>query len=61
MREVREFRSKLSDLGKPFSVIIYPGVGHAFANPSGGTYDARAADEAWRETVSFLKANLSTD
>lgn len=43
------------------SVIIYPGVGHALANPSGGTYDARAADEAWRETVSFPKGNLSTD
>jgi carboxymethylenebutenolidase len=57
-REVETFRKRLNELGKRSNVIIYPRVGHAFANPSGGTYDAMTADKAWQETLAFLRENL---
>jgi carboxymethylenebutenolidase len=60
VRDVEAFRKRLNELGKRSDVIIYPGVGHAFANPSGGTYDAATADKAWQRTLAFLRANLPT-
>jgi carboxymethylenebutenolidase len=58
LREVQTFRSLLQDLGKDAEVRIYSRVGHAFANPSGGTYDAEAAEDAWRRTLDFLDLKL---
>ena len=37
---------------------VYPGAGHAFANPSGQSYQPAAADDAWARTTAFLAANL---
>ena len=56
--EVQAFRTTLGQLGKNAEVLIIPGVGHAFANPSGGTYNERAANEAWTKTLAFLEHNL---
>lgn len=56
--EVQAFRSTLSQLGKNAEVLIVPGVGHAFANPSGGSYNERAANDAWTKTLDFLEHNL---
>lgn len=39
-------------------VHLYPGVGHAFANPAGKGYDAAAAGDAWRRSTAFLAAHL---
>ena len=58
LQEVQSFRSKLQELGNASEVFIYSGVAHAFANPSGGAYDATAADEAWNKTIEFLNENL---
>lgn len=58
LRDVQQFRSVLRELGKRSEVLIYPGVGHAFANPSGGTYDSSAAEQAWSKTLEFLGQNL---
>lgn len=58
VRDVQRFRSTLRDLGKDAEVLIYSDVGHAFANPSGGTYDAGTAREAWDKTLEFLDAHL---
>ena len=58
VREVQQFRSRLSELGKSSTVYIYSNVAHAFANPNGGTYDAEAAEGAWGSTIEFLRANL---
>lgn len=58
VRDVQRFRTALRDLGKRAEVLIYSGVGHAFANPSGGSYDAGRAEEAWRKTLEFLDTNL---
>ncbi len=55
---VERFRDALARLGKDAEVRIYPGVQHAFSNPSGGVYDEAAATDAWQRTVEFLSANL---
>jgi len=58
VRDVQIFRATLLDLGKNAEVLIVPGVGHAFANPSGGNYNEPAATEAWTTTLKFLERNL---
>ena len=58
VRDVQEFRATLTDLGKTAEVRIVPRAGHAFANPSGGNYDAQAANEAWAATREFLERHL---
>lgn len=55
---VREFEETLADLEKSVEVHVYEGAGHAFANPSGGRYDAEAARDAWEKTVRFLRQTL---
>lgn len=51
---VNAFRDALDRLEKPNEIHIYPGVGHAFANPTGRNYDAEAAQDAWAKTLDFL-------
>jgi carboxymethylenebutenolidase len=59
VESVRAFEMALSHLRKNYEVHIYPGVGHAFANPTGTNYNAAAAEDAWRRTLGFLKLHLS--
>jgi len=58
VRDVQAFRTTLFELRKSAEVLIVPGVGHAFANPSGGNYNEQAATEAWTKTLDFLEHNL---
>lgn len=58
VRNVQAFRSALAGLGKESEVLIYPDVGHAFANPSGNAYNHAAATEAWDKTLEFLREEL---
>ncbi len=57
-KRVQAFKQALGSAGVDAEVVIYPDVGHAFANPSGTSYDPAAAADAWRRTVAFLAANL---
>lgn len=59
--QVEAFREQMDSLGKQADIRIYPGVDHAFANPSGGEYDEAAAEDAWRRTVEFLGHTLARD
>ncbi|MEJ2602893.1 MAG: dienelactone hydrolase family protein [Gammaproteobacteria bacterium] len=56
---VESFRAALDRLGKDFTIEIFPGVGHAFANPSGNNYDPETAGAAWQLTLTFLAHQLS--
>ncbi len=58
--DVNNFEKVLNDLGKEADINLYPGVGHAFANPSGQNYDAAAAEDAWEKTTAFFKTNLQS-
>jgi len=55
------FRASLERLRKNYDIHIYPGVGHAFANPSGQNYHAETAADAWRRTLEFLELHLSVE
>ena len=55
---VRRFEAALQRLRKAHEIHIYPGAGHAFANPTGRTYNADVAEDAWNRTLDFLKQNL---
>lgn len=55
---VREFESTLKELGKPATIHVYEGAGHAFANPSGQRYRPEAAKDAWQKTVAFFAQHL---
>ncbi len=55
---VKSFESALVDLGKNAEIIIYPGVDHAFANPSGNNYSKAEAEDAWAKTLAFFRDNL---
>ncbi|WP_017302838.1 dienelactone hydrolase family protein [Spirulina subsalsa] len=55
---VREFEATLQALGKTAEIHIYKGADHAFANPSGTRYNAKAAADAWEKTIDFLNRFL---
>ncbi|HEX6259706.1 MAG TPA: dienelactone hydrolase family protein [Woeseiaceae bacterium] len=58
---VQSFEQALRNLDKEFEIEIYSGVGHAFANPSGTTYNAEAAGRAWDRTIDFLQRHMRAD
>ena len=57
--QVQEFENSLNELEIPNEIHIYPGVDHAFANPTGERYAPAETDDAWEKTLKFLKENLS--
>ena len=61
VESVEAFQAALRRLRKDHEIHIYPGVGHAFANPTGQNYNADAATDAWAKTVEFLGRHLSSD
>jgi carboxymethylenebutenolidase len=61
VESVEAFRAALERLNKEHEIHIYPGVGHAFANPTGTNYNAEAATDAWNKTAEFLGRHLSDD
>jgi carboxymethylenebutenolidase len=56
--DVEKFEQLLRALEKPAQFRIYPGAGHAFANPSGTSYEPEAAADAWRRTLAFFDEHL---
>ncbi len=59
VKQVKEFENSLNELGISNEIHIYPGVDHAFANPTGERYAPAETDDAWQKTLRFLKENLS--
>ena len=55
---VKKFEDALNSNGIPNEIYIYKGVGHAFANPSGDNYAPQETQDAWENTISFLKKYL---
>lgn len=51
---VRAFEQSMTARGKEVEIHIYPGVGHAFANPDRPSYGKAAAHDSWKRTVAFL-------
>ncbi len=61
VESVYEFENTLDNLSIENDVYVYPGVGHAFANPSGDNYAPDETADAWEKTVAFLNENLKAN
>ena len=56
---VREFESAMRSAGKKVTIHIYPGAGHAFANPTRtDAYRPQATKDSWNRMMSFLGSTL---
>ena len=55
VESVNAFEQALNETGITNEIYIYPGVGHAFANPSGDNYAPEETADAWEKTLVFLK------
>jgi carboxymethylenebutenolidase len=51
---VKQFEQALNEIGVTNEIYIYPGVGHAFANPSNDNYAPKETADAWQKTLAFL-------
>lgn len=60
VEKVKEFENSLNTLGVENDIYIYPGVGHAFANPSGANYAPNETKDAWEKTTAFLDKYLKS-
>lgn len=56
--KVKEFKADLDNAGIKNEIHIYPGLGHAFANPSGASYAPKETNDAWNKTLSFMDKYL---
>ncbi|HEV7509251.1 MAG TPA: dienelactone hydrolase family protein [Thermoanaerobaculia bacterium] len=55
---IHAFEAQLKKQGTPVEVHVYDGAGHAFANPSGGSFRPEAAKDAWQRTTAFFAKYL---
>lgn len=55
---VRQFEEALKSAGVEGSIHLYPGVGHAFANPSNPNHAPAETADAWEKTTAFLREHL---
>lgn len=55
---VTDFETSLDALGIENEIYMYPGVGHAFANPSNPNFAPEPTADAWVKTLSFLERHL---
>jgi carboxymethylenebutenolidase len=54
VNSVKQFGQALNEVGITNEIYIYPGVGHAFANPSNENYAPKETADAWKKTLAFL-------
>ena len=52
-------RSALRRAGLQHQIVTYPGVDHAFFNPTGARYDARTAATAYRRVLAWLGRHVA--
>ncbi len=52
------FKAALDSDGITNEILIYKGLGHAFANPSGANYAPQQTADAWQKTLIFLNKYL---
>jgi carboxymethylenebutenolidase len=60
VESVQQVEAALERLRKNYEIQIYPGAGHAFANPTGRNYNADVAEDAWKRTLEFFDHNLGS-
>lgn len=58
VEKVEEFENSLNKQKITNQIYIYPGVGHAFDNPSGMNYAPNETRDAREKTLAFLDSHL---
>ena len=48
----------LQQTGRPYQIIVHAGAGHAFFNDTGGSYNEKAATDAWNATLAWFRTHL---
>lgn len=51
---VKQFQKALNETGITNEIYVYPGVGHAFVNPSNDNFAPKETADAWKSTLDFL-------
>lgn len=59
-RSGRKLDRRLAQLGVARDIKVYAGTRHSFFNDSGRTYNAAAADDAWRRTLEFFAEHVQS-
>ncbi len=55
-----EARSALRRAGLPHRIVTFPGVDHAFFNPTGSRYNRKAASAAYRQMLNWFGTYVAT-
>jgi carboxymethylenebutenolidase len=55
---IPNIEAAITQYGKTFEKVIYPGAGHAFNNDTGTAYNEAAAKDAYAKSTAFFTANL---
>ncbi|MBL0940588.1 MAG: dienelactone hydrolase family protein [Gemmatimonadaceae bacterium] len=55
---VRAMEAQIKKAGQQATIEVFANANHAFANPSGQSYDAKVAAEAWTKSLAFFKSHL---
>jgi len=55
---INAFKAALDGEGITNEILIYKGLGHAFANPPGANYAPQQTADAWQKTLTFLSKYL---
>ena len=55
---ITSFKTALNSNNITNTIIVYKGLGHAFANPSGANYAPQQTADAWQKTLTFLSKYL---
>lgn len=58
--QVDAFGQALAALSISNEFHVYPGVGHAFANPSNPGHASKETKDAWEKTLAFLQKSLKS-
>lgn len=56
---INTFKAALDKSAVTNEILIYKGLGHAFANPSGANYAPQQTADAWQKTLTFLSKYLN--
>ena len=56
--DIERFRRVMDQFARDVTIVTFPDAGHGFLNDRRRSYDADAAQEAWKLAVDFLREHL---
>lgn len=56
--DVEAIRTRLTEVGRTFEIVVYPEAGHAFFNERRSQYHEPSANVAWPKTLAWFERHL---